>query len=125
VWAWKEESGSTITRQMRRLGTSCDWSRERFTMDEGLSAAVRRVFVQWYRDGLLYRGKRLVNWDPVLGTAVSDLEVENEDKDGSLWSIRYPAADGGEGVVVATTRPETMLGDVAVAVHPEDERYQR
>ncbi len=124
VWAWKEESGSTITRQMRRLGASCDWTRERFTMDEGLSAAVRRVFVQWYRDGLLYRGKRLVHWDPVLGTAVSDLEVENVDKDGHLWSIRYPAADGGEGVVVATTRPETLLGDVAVAVHPEDERYQ-
>jgi valyl-tRNA synthetase len=124
VWAWKEQSGSTITRQMRRMGTSCDWSRERFTMDEGLSAAVRRVFIQWYRDGLLYRGKRLVHWDPVLGTAVSDLEVENVDKDGHLWSIRYPGADGGDGVVVATTRPETMLGDVAVAVHPDDERYQ-
>ncbi|MBA8882456.1 valine--tRNA ligase [Dokdonella fugitiva] len=124
VWAWKEQSGSTITNQMRRLGASVDWSRERFTMDEGLSAAVRRVFVQWYRDGLLYRGRRLVNWDPVLMTAVSDLEVNNEEKDGSLWSIRYPASDGGEGLVVATTRPETMLGDVAVAVHPEDERYQ-
>jgi len=124
VWAWKEKSGSTITNQMRRLGASVDWSRERFTMDEGLSAAVRRVFVQWYRDGLLYRGRRLVNWDPVLMTAVSDLEVNNEEKDGSLWSIRYPAADGGEGLVVATTRPETMLGDVAVAVHPDDERYQ-
>ena len=124
VWEWKEESGSTITNQMRRLGASIDWSRERFTMDEGLSAAVRRVFVQWYRDGLLYRGKRLVHWDPVLMTAVSDLEVNNEERDGHLWSIRYPAADGGEGVVVATTRPETMLGDVAVAVHPEDERYQ-
>jgi valyl-tRNA synthetase len=124
VWKWKEESGSTITHQMRRLGASVDWSRERFTMDEGLSAAVKRVFVQWYRDGLLYRGRRLVNWDPVLMTAVSDLEVNNEEKDGSLWSIRYPASDGGEGLVVATTRPETMLGDVAVAVHPEDERYQ-
>ncbi|HEX6833398.1 MAG TPA: valine--tRNA ligase [Rudaea sp.] len=123
VWEWKAESGSTITNQMRRIGASVDWSRERFTMDEGLSAAVRRVFVQWYRDGLLYRGKRLVHWDPVLMTAVSDLEVNNEEKDGSLWSIRYPASDGGEGVVVATTRPETMLGDVAVAVHPEDERY--
>ena len=123
VWEWKEESGSTITNQMRRLGASMDWSRERFTMDEGLSAAVRRVFVQWYRDGLLYRGKRLVHWDPVLMTAVSDLEVNNEERDGNLWSIRYPAADGGDGVVVATTRPETMLGDVAVAVHPEDERY--
>jgi len=123
VWEWKEESGSTITNQMRRLGASVDWSRERFTMDEGLSAAVRRVFIEWYRDGLLYRGRRLVNWDPVLMTAVSDLEVNNEERDGSLWSIRYPAADGGEGVVVATTRPETMLGDVAVAVHPDDERY--
>jgi valyl-tRNA synthetase len=123
VWDWKAESGSTITSQMRRLGASMDWSRERFTMDEGLSAAVRKVFVQWYRDGLLYRGKRLVHWDPVLMTAVSDLEVNNEEKDGSLWMIRYPASDGGEGVVVATTRPETMLGDVAVAVHPEDERY--
>ena len=124
VWEWKEESGSTITHQMRRLGASVDWSRERFTMDAGLSAAVRRVFVEWYRAGLLYRGKRLVHWDPVLMTAVSDLEVNNEESDGSLWSIRYPASDGGEGVVVATTRPETMLGDVAVAVHPEDERYQ-
>ncbi|QBB71816.1 valine--tRNA ligase [Pseudolysobacter antarcticus] len=123
VWEWKEESGSTITNQMRRIGASVDWSRERFTMDEGLSTAVRRVFVQWYRDGLLYRGKRLVHWDPVLMTAVSDLEVNNEEKDGSMWSIRYPASDGGEGLVVATTRPETMLGDVAVAVHPEDDRY--
>jgi valyl-tRNA synthetase len=123
VWEWKEQSGSTITNQMRRIGASVDWSRERFTMDEGLSSAVRRVFIEWYRAGLLYRGRRLVNWDPVLMTAVSDLEVNNEEKDGSLWSIRYPAADGGEGVVVATTRPETMLGDVAVAVHPEDERY--
>jgi DNA polymerase IIIc chi subunit len=125
VWSWKEESGSTITRQMRRLGASVDWGRERFTMDPGLSAAVRRVFVTWFRDGLIYRGKRLVHWDPVLGTAVSDLEVNNEEREGSLWSIRYPASDGGEGLVVATTRPETMLGDVAVAVHPEDERYAR
>jgi valyl-tRNA synthetase len=124
VWEWKEESGSTITRQMRRLGASCDWSRERFTMDEGLSAAVKRVFIEWYRAGLLYRGKRLVHWDPVLGTAVSDLEVENIEKDGQMWSIRYPSADGSDSVVVATTRPETMLGDVAVAVHPDDERYQ-
>ncbi|HEX2668787.1 MAG TPA: valine--tRNA ligase [Gammaproteobacteria bacterium] len=124
VWEWKEESGSTITRQMRRLGASVDWTRERFTMDPGLSAAVRRVFVQWYRDGLLYRGKRLVHWDPVLQTAVSDLEVNNEEKDGSLWLIRYPAAAGGKDLTVATTRPETMLGDVAVAVHPEDERYK-
>ncbi|MBL0222314.1 MAG: valine--tRNA ligase [Xanthomonadales bacterium] len=125
VWDWKQESGSTISNQMRRIGASVDWSRERFTMDEGLSAAVRRVFVQWYRDGLLYRGRRLVNWDPVLMTAVSDLEVNNEEKDGSLWSIRYPASDGGEGLVVATTRPETMLGDVAVAVHPDDERFRQ
>jgi valyl-tRNA synthetase len=124
VWEWKEQSDSTITNQMRRLGTSVDWSRERFTMDPGLSAAVRRVFVEWYRAGLVYRGKRLVHWDPVLQTAVSDLEVNNEERDGSLWLIRYPASDGGEGVVVATTRPETMLGDVAVAVHPDDERYQ-
>ncbi|MBC6942261.1 MAG: valine--tRNA ligase [Xanthomonadales bacterium] len=123
VWQWKQQSGSTITRQMRRLGAALDWSRERFTMDAGLSAAVRRVFVQWYRDGLLYRGRRLVNWDPVLMTAVSDLEVDNQEKDGSLWSIRYPTADGSDSLVVATTRPETMLGDVAVAVHPEDERY--
>ncbi len=124
VWQWKELSGSTITHQMRRIGASVDWSRERFTMDEGLSTAVRRVFVQWYRDGLLYRGRRLVNWDPVLMTAVSELEVNSEERDGSLWSIRYPASDGGDGIVVATTRPETMLGDVAVAVHPDDERYQ-
>jgi len=123
VWEWKQQSGSTITNQMRRLGASVDWSRERFTMDEGLSAAVKRVFVQWYRDGLLYRGRRLVNWDPVLMTAVSDLEVDNQEKDGSLWSIRYPTVDGNDSLVVATTRPETMLGDVAVAVHPEDERY--
>ncbi|HEV2623445.1 MAG TPA: valine--tRNA ligase [Frateuria sp.] len=123
VWQWKEQSGSTITNQMRRLGVAADWSRERFTMDEGLSAAVRKVFVQWYRDGLIYRGNRLVNWDPALGTAVSDLEVNNVERDGHMWSIRYMTADGAGSVVVATTRPETMLGDVAVAVHPEDERY--
>ncbi|MCX7513802.1 valine--tRNA ligase [Frateuria sp. STR12] len=123
VWKWKEESGSTITNQMRRLGVAADWSRERFTMDEGLSAAVRKVFVRWYRDGLIYRGNRLVNWDPALGTAVSDLEVNNVERDGHMWSIRYMSADGAGSVVVATTRPETMLGDVAVAVHPEDERY--
>ncbi|HET8940954.1 MAG TPA: valine--tRNA ligase [Rudaea sp.] len=124
VWEWKGESKSIIGNQMRRLGASIDWSRERFTMDAGLSAAVKKVFVEWYRAGLLYRGKRLVHWDPVLMTAVSDLEVNSEEKDGSLWSIRYPASDGGEGLIVATTRPETMLGDVAVAVHPDDERYQ-
>ncbi|WP_049621710.1 valine--tRNA ligase [Frateuria defendens] len=123
VWQWKEESGSTITNQMRRLGVAADWSRERFTMDEGLSAAVRKVFVEWYRAGLIYRGNRLVNWDPALGTAVSDLEVNNVERDGHLWSIRYPVAGSDESIVVATTRPETMLGDVAVAVHPEDERY--
>ena len=124
VWAWKEESGSTITRQMRRLGSSCDWSRERFTMDAGLSAAVRKVFIDWYRAGLIYRGNRLVHWDPALQTAVSDLEVDNREKDGSMWSIRYPSVDGGAGLVVATTRPETLLGDVAVAVNPIDVRYQ-
>ena len=125
VWQWKEESGSTITNQMRRLGVAADWSRERFTMDEGLSAAVRKVFVDWYRAGLVYRGNRLVNWDPVLGTAVSDLEVNNVERDGHMWSIRYPVTGSDESVVVATTRPETMLGDVAVAVHPDDERYQK
>jgi len=126
VWAWKQESGSTITNQMRRLGTSGDWSRERFTMDEGLSAAVLETFVRLHEDGLIYRGKRLVNWDPTLGTAVSDLEVESEEEQGKIWEIRYPFAEGGTdgaGVVVATTRPETMLGDVAVAVNPDDERY--
>jgi len=128
VWEWKHESGSTITQQMRRLGASADWSRERFTMDEGLSAAVLETFVRLYDDGLIYRGKRLVNWDPTLGTAVSDLEVESEEEQGKLWQIRYPLADAGDAnegsVVVATTRPETMLGDVAVAVNPDDERYQ-
>ena len=129
VWQWKEESGSTITRQMRRLGASCDWTRERFTMDAALSRAVTEVFVRLYREGLIYRGKRLVNWDPVLQTAVSDLEVVSTEENGSLWSIRYPLElDNGEissdeAVIVATTRPETMLGDVAVAVHPEDARY--
>ena len=124
VWQWKEESGSTITNQMRRLGVAADWSRERFTMDEGLSAAVRKVFVEWYRAGLIYRGNRLVNWDPVLGTAVSDLEVNNVERDGHMWSIRYPVSGSDESLVVATTRPETMLADAAVAVHPDDERYQ-
>jgi len=130
VWEWKQESGSTITRQMRRLGTSPDWSRERFTMDEGLSEAVTEVFVRLHEDGLIYRGKRLVNWDPVLGTAVSDLEVTSEEEDGFMWHIRYPiestnGEDGSGHLIVATTRPETMLGDVAVAVHPDDERYQK
>jgi valyl-tRNA synthetase len=123
VWEWKEFSGGTILRQMRRLGDSVDWSRTYFTMDEKLSSVVVETFVQLYEQGLIYRGKRLVNWDPKLQTAVSDLEVETEEEDGRLWEIRYPGLDGGEGVVVATTRPETLLGDVAVAVHPEDERY--
>jgi valyl-tRNA synthetase len=131
VWEWKEKSGNTITTQMRRMGDSVDWSREYFTMDEKLSKTVTETFVQLYEQGLIYRGKRLVNWDPVLMSAVSDLEVESEEEDGSLWHIRYPFADGPqmvngemvEGLVVATTRPETMLGDVAAMVHPEDERY--
>ena len=124
VWEWKEYSGGTITKQMRRLGTSPDWSRERFTMDEGLSKTVTETFVRLYNEGLIYRGKRLVNWDPKLGTAVSDLEVISEEEDGSLWHISYPLADGSGELTVATTRPETMLGDVAVMVHPEDERYK-
>ena len=124
VWAWKEQSGSTITRQMRRLGASCDWSREYFTMDEPRSRAVTEVFVRLHEEGLIYRGKRLVNWDPVLHTAVSDLEVEAREENGSLWHLRYPLEDGSATLVVATTRPETMLGDTAVAVHPEDRRYR-
>ena len=123
VWEWKEHSGSTITRQMRRLGTSPDWSRERFTMDAGLSTAVTEVFVRLYREGLIYRGKRLVNWDPVLGTAVSDLEVVATEEDGFIWEISYPLEDGSGVLTVATTRPETLLGDTAVAVNPNDERY--
>ncbi|NOT68898.1 MAG: valine--tRNA ligase [Methylophilaceae bacterium] len=123
VWEWKEHSGSTITRQMRRLGTSPDWSRERFTMDEGLNKTVTESFVRLYNEGLIYRGKRLVNWDVKLGTAVSDLEVVQEEEDGFMWHINYPLADGSGHLTVATTRPETMLGDVAVMVHPEDERY--
>ncbi len=124
VWRWKEQSGDTITRQLRRLGASLDWSRERFTMDDELSEAVREVFVQLYEEGLIYRGKRLVNWDPVLHTALSDLEVLSEEEQGHLWHIRYPLADGSGHLVVATTRPETLLGDAAVAVHPGDERYR-
>jgi len=124
VWEWKEESGGTITRQLRRLGASPDWSRERFTMDEGFYKAVQEVFIQLYEDGLIYRGKRLVNWDPKLHTAISDLEVISEEENGSLWHFRYPLTDGSGHLVVATTRPETMLGDSAVAVHPEDERYK-
>jgi len=123
VWEWKEKSGSTITGQMRRLGASADWQREYFTMDEPRTRTVAEVFVRLYEQGLIYRGKRLVNWDPVLGTAVSDLEVDSQEEDGSMWYIRYPLADGSGHLTVATTRPETMLGDVAVAVDPTDERY--
>jgi valyl-tRNA synthetase len=125
VWAWKEESGSTITRQMRRLGASCDWSREYFTMDAPRSRAVTEVFVRLFEQGLVYRGKRLIHWDPVLQTAVSDLEVESNEESGHLWHLRYPLEDGSGHLVVATTRPETMLGDTALAVHPEDERYAK
>ncbi|HET9160052.1 MAG TPA: valine--tRNA ligase, partial [Caulobacteraceae bacterium] len=127
VWEWKAQSGGTIVNQLRRLGASCDWSRERFTLDEGLSAAVRKVFVQLHKEGLIYRDKRLVNWDPQFQTAISDLEVEQKEVDGHYWHFAYPLEDGPvDGVseiVVATTRPETMLGDTAVAVHPKDERY--
>ncbi|HMK13668.1 MAG TPA: valine--tRNA ligase, partial [Burkholderiales bacterium] len=132
VWEWKQQSGATITRQMRRLGASGNWDYAStdgqhagyFTMDERMSRAVIEVFVQLFEQGLIYRGKRLVNWDPVLGTAVSDLEVDSEEEDGKIWEIRYPSESGGEGVVVATTRPETMLGDVAVAANPGDKRYK-
>ncbi|MBS0395325.1 MAG: valine--tRNA ligase [Proteobacteria bacterium] len=124
VWRWKEESGGTIARQMRRLGASVDWSRDRFTMDAGLSQAVTETFVRLHEEGLIYRGKRLVNWDPVLHTALSDLEVLSQEESGHLWHLRYPLADGSGHLTVATTRPETMLGDTAVAVHPEDERYR-
>ena len=129
VWAWKEESGGTISKQIRRMGASIDWARERFTMDDGYANAVRQVFIRLFDEGLIYRGKRLVNWDPALGTAISDLEVENNEEQGHLWHFRYPLADGAKTLdnkdylVIATTRPETMLGDTAVAVHPEDERY--
>lgn len=123
VWEWKEEYGGTITRQLRKMGASCDWSRERFTMDEGCSQAVREVFVKLYEKGLIYRGNYIINWCSKCHTTISDIEVEHNEKEGNLWHIHYPAKDGGQGVIVATTRPETMLGDVAVAVHPEDERY--
>jgi valyl-tRNA synthetase len=124
VWQWKEESGGTITRQLRRMGSSLDWTRERFTMDEGMSDAVQEVFIRLHEEGLIYRGKRLVNWDPVLHTAVSDLEVLSEEENGSMWHIRYPLSNGQGHLMVATTRPETLLGDAAVAIHPNDERYQ-
>jgi valyl-tRNA synthetase len=144
VWQWKEKSGGSITNQLKRLGASCDWSRERFTLDKGLNDAVTKVFVELYQEGLIYRDKRLVNWDPQFQTAISDLEVENKEVKGHFWHFKYPLADGvtyqyptqidEEGkpavfeerdyIVVATTRPETMLGDTGVAVHPNDERYQ-
>ncbi|VAW40846.1 Valyl-tRNA synthetase [hydrothermal vent metagenome] len=124
VWAWKEQSSGTIQNQIRRLGASVDWENERFTLDEGLSTAVQQEFISLYEDGLIYRGKRLVNWDPVLQTALSDIEVESMEEDGFMWHLRYPRKDGKGHVIVATTRPETMLGDSAVAVHPNDERYQ-
>jgi len=124
VWEWKAQSGGTIASQMRRLGDSVDWSRDRFTMDPGLSRAVVEVFVRLHDEGLIYRGKRLVNWDPVLLTALSDLEVQSEEEEGHLWHLRYPLEDGSGHMIVATTRPETMLGDTAVAVHPDDERYK-
>ena len=129
VWDWKEESGNIITQQLRRMGSSLDWSRERFTMDQELSEVVQKVFVDLFDEGLIYRGNRLVNWDPQLRTAISDLEVISEEEDGSLWHFRYPLANdektlkGEDSIVIATTRPETMLGDTAVAVHPNDERY--
>ncbi len=124
IWEWKEQSGGQITQQLRRMGASLDWSNERFTMDDGMSEAVQEVFVSLYEEGLIYRGKRLVNWDPVLHTAVSDLEVLSEEENGFMWHMRYPLANGEGDLIVATTRPETMLGDAAVAVHPNDERYQ-
>ena len=124
VWKWKEEYGDIILQQKRRLGDSCDWRRERFTMDDGFSNAVQEVFVRLYNEGLIYRGNYLVNWCPVDMTALSDEEVDNVERDGHLWHIRYPFADGSGHVTIATTRPETMLGDTAVAVHPDDERYQ-
>ena len=125
IWQWKDQSGNTIGKQLKRLGTSLDWSRERFTMDDEMSYAVQKVFIQLYEEGIIYRGKRLVNWDPILLTAVSDLEVINEEESGHLWHIKYPLAhDNNKHIIIATTRPETMLGDVAIAVHPDDERYK-
>src|SRR5437764_4893328 len=124
VWAWKAESGGIIINQLKRLGASCDWSRERFTMDEGLSRAVRKVFVELYRAGLIYKDKRLVNWDPKLLTAISDLEVQQVETKGHLWHFKYGVEGCDEPIIVATTRPEPMLGDTAAAVHPEDERYK-
>ena len=126
IWKWKEKSGGTITEQLRRLGASCDWSRERFTMDAGLSDAVIKVFVDLYNDGLIYKDKRLVNWDPGLKTAISDLEVVQKESDGYLWYIKYPLEENqNESIIIATTRPETMFGDTAIAVHPNDKRYKK
>ena len=124
VWEWKAQSGGAITRQLRRLGASCDWANERFTMDDGFRKAVTHAFVELYRRGLAYRDKRLVNWDPKFQTAISDLEVETREVQGKFWHIRYPLADGSGHVSVATTRPETMLADMAVAVHPKDKSYK-
>src|ERR671913_769021 len=124
VWEWKAQSGGTIINQLRRLGASCDWSRERFTMDEGLSKAVLKVFVDLYRQGLIYKDNRLVNWDPKMLTAISDLEVESREVRGHLWYFKYPIEDSDEHIVVATTRPETMLGDTGVAVHPDDPKWK-
>jgi len=125
VWQWRQEYGGAIINQLKRLGASCDWERERFTMDEGLSKAVRKVFVDLYHQGLIYRGNYIINWCPRCLTALADLEVEHEELDGNLWHVRYPFKEGRGGIIVATTRPETMLGDTAVAVHPDDERYQQ
>src|SRR5262245_36825303 len=125
VWAWKAESGDAIVNQLKRLGASCDWSRERFTMEEGLSRAVVKVFVALYNEGLIYKDKRLVNWDPKLLTAISDLEVQQVEVRGQLWHIKYPIEGSSDHIVVATTRPETMLGDTAVAVHPENEKLKQ
>lgn len=124
IWDWKHKNQNDIENQMRRLGASVDWSRKRFTMDDSLNAAVRKVFVEAFQQGRIYRGPRMIQWDPVSQTALSDLEVKHTERHGKLWHLRYPLADGSESIVVATTRPETMLGDTAVAVHPEDERYQ-
>lgn len=123
VWKWRKEYGGQIIHQLKRLGASCDWNRERFTMDEGLSRAVRKVFVQLYNEGLIYRGNYIINWCHRCHTALADLEVEHEEIDGNLYHIRYPFADGSGEIIVATTRPETMLGDTAVAINPDDERY--
>src|SRR3990167_1906878 len=124
IWMWKHESGQTITQQIRRMGASIDWTRERFTMDDNISRATAEAFIRLYNEGLIYRGKKLVNWDPELKTAISDLEVSTETEKSHLWYMRYPIANSQEKIVVATTRPETMMGDTAVAVHPDDKRYQ-